>query len=185
MTAEEVAHGKLSTRLRSVQNQLSNFADERPVSFCCFAPGSAYVATGSWSNVIKLWSVPDCKVVNTLRGHTERISGLAWHPLACTGGCSPTSVNLISAACDSTAKLWSLEGGKPLGELTGATRHPTPKPVQSSTRAHGCEAQLHASMHTSTHHTHTHAHTHSTYTCTRTHLPLPAPFPIACPRRAF
>ena len=119
VAAEEVKHQKLASRLRTVQNQLSNFGDERPISFCCFAPGSGHVATGSWSNVIKLWSVPDCKVVATLKGHTERISGLAWHPQACVGAHSPTSVHLVSAACDSKAKLWPLEGGKPLGELSG------------------------------------------------------------------
>ena len=119
VTSDEATHHKLAARLRTVQNQLSNFGDERPISFCCFSPGSRFVATGSWSNVIKLWSVPECKVVGTLKGHTERISGLAWHPQACVGGQSPTSVNLVSAACDSTARLWALEEGKLLGELKG------------------------------------------------------------------
>ena len=105
-------------KLRGVTNMLSNFGDERPISFVCFAPRSKVVATGSWSNLVKLWSVPDCACLATLKGHTERISGLAWHPES-GAALSPTSVNLVSASCDSTAKLWPLEGGKALGELTG------------------------------------------------------------------
>jgi len=119
VTAHETAHTELSRRVKGVQNQLSNFADERPISFVAFAPGSQMVATGSWSALVKLWSVPDCKLVATLKGHTERISGLAWHPHAGGGALSPSAVNLVSAACDGTAKLWSLEGTKPLGELAG------------------------------------------------------------------
>ena len=110
---------RLGTRLKAVTNQLSNFGDERPISFCSFSPGSGYVATGSWSALVKLWSIPDSNCVATLRGHGERISGLAWHPHACVGGLSPTAANLVSASCDSTAKLWPLEGGKPLGSLEG------------------------------------------------------------------
>lgn len=116
--ADDLRHARLSTRLKGVQNQLSNFGDDRPISFVSFAPGSQVVATGSWSATVKLWSVPECKPLATLKGHSERISGLAWHPGAC-GSQSPTSVNLLSASCDSTAKLWPLEGGKPLGELSG------------------------------------------------------------------
>ena len=100
VTAHETAHTELSRRVKGVQNQLSNFADERPISFVAFAPGSQMVATGSWSALVKLWSVPDCKLVATLKGHTERISGLAWHPHAGGGALSPSAVNLVSAACD-------------------------------------------------------------------------------------
>lgn len=119
VAAYENSLSELGRRLKGVANQLSNFADERPISFVAFAPGSQLVATGSWSNLIKLWSVPDCKQISTLKGHTERISGLAWHPLVGGGSLAPTTAHLVSAACDGTAKLWPLEGGKPLGELKG------------------------------------------------------------------
>lgn len=56
--------------------------------------------------------------VSTLRSHTERVSGLAWHPQA-TQGLSPTAANLVSGGCDSVAKLWPLEGSEPVGELKG------------------------------------------------------------------
>jgi len=117
VAAHESSYRDLASRLRGVQNQLSNFGDERPISFVTFSPGSSVVATGSWSAQIKLWSVPDCRELAVLKGHSERISGLAWHPQACSS-LSPTAANLVSASCDGTARLWSLEGAK-LGELTG------------------------------------------------------------------
>lgn len=61
VTAQEATMLSLESGLRGVQNQLSNFGDDRPISAVAFAPGSGYVATGSWSSVIKLWSVPDCR----------------------------------------------------------------------------------------------------------------------------
>jgi len=54
--------------------------------------------------------------VATLRGHTERISGLAWHPQADKR--SSGEAALVSAGCDSLAKLWS-SSGQELGELRG------------------------------------------------------------------
>ena len=116
--AHERSLRDMGARLRGVENQLSNFADERPISFCSFSPTSSTVATGSWSALVKLWSMPDCKCVATLKGHAERISGLAWHPQACVSQ-SATSCNLLSASCDATAKLWALDGSKPLGTLVG------------------------------------------------------------------
>jgi hypothetical protein len=80
VAAHEASQQRVAARLRTVQNQLSNFGDERPISFVSFAPGSSLVATGSWSNLVKLWSIPDCNCVATLKGHSERISGLSWHP---------------------------------------------------------------------------------------------------------
>ena len=53
--------------LRGVQNQLSNFGDDRPISAVAFAPGSGLCATGSWSHMVKIWSVPDCKQVQPTR----------------------------------------------------------------------------------------------------------------------
>ena len=33
------------------------------VECCAFSPGSGLCATGSWSHMVKIWSVPDCKQV--------------------------------------------------------------------------------------------------------------------------
>ena len=94
-----------------MQNQLSNFGDDRPISAVAFSPGSGLCATGSWSHMVKIWSVPDCKQVSTLKGHTERIAGLAWHPEA-TKGLSPSAANLVSGGCSWFPPLSSIPAGR-------------------------------------------------------------------------
>jgi U4/U6 small nuclear ribonucleoprotein PRP4 len=118
VTSQESTQIGLEGELRGVQNQLSNFGDDRPISAVAFSPGSGLCATGSWSHMVKIWSVPDCKQVSTLRGHTERVAGLSWHPEA-TKGLSPSAANLVSGGCDGVAKLWSLDATEPVGELKG------------------------------------------------------------------
>eukprot|EP00310_Coccolithus_braarudii_P012532 CAMPEP_0183354302 /NCGR_PEP_ID=MMETSP0164_2-20130417/37225_1 /TAXON_ID=221442 /ORGANISM="Coccolithus pelagicus ssp braarudi, Strain PLY182g" /LENGTH=519 /DNA_ID=CAMNT_0025527157 /DNA_START=80 /DNA_END=1636 /DNA_ORIENTATION=+ len=117
-TSEVSAYKSLEHYLGAVENQLSNFGDDRPVSFIAFSPGSKMCATGSWSSVIKLWNIPSCSAITTLRGHTERISGLAWHPAA-NSTQSVSEVNLVSGGCDGVARLWSLQSSRAVGELVG------------------------------------------------------------------
>jgi U4/U6 small nuclear ribonucleoprotein PRP4 len=45
VAAHEATHRKLTGRLRTVENQLSNFGDERPISFVSFAPGTVPMLT--------------------------------------------------------------------------------------------------------------------------------------------
>ena len=46
VTGFERDNALLASKLSGVQNQLSNFGDERPVSYCAFAPGGGTCATG-------------------------------------------------------------------------------------------------------------------------------------------
>ena len=82
------------------------FGDDRPLSFCAFAPNSQLLATGSWTGLVKLWSVPGSDVLFTFRGHKDRVSGLDFHPLS-TRGQSKESLNMVSGASDGSAHLWS------------------------------------------------------------------------------
>jgi len=88
-----------------------------------FAPNGEILATGSWSSSVKLWNVPACTPIRTLRGephhifplhpssymlgHSDRVGGVAWHPQA-TLTQSADSVNLVSGAGDACINLWSL-----------------------------------------------------------------------------
>lgn len=116
----------------------SQTADERAISMVRFSPSGSHLATGSWSGGVKLWNIPSATHHRTLRGHTEKVGGVAWHPRATLD--QPTSaVNLVSGAADNNVHLWNLEQDTPIGTLRGhAARvarvavHPSGKYVGSA-----------------------------------------------------
>ncbi|KAF0700689.1 Aste57867_8743 [Aphanomyces stellatus] len=89
----------------------SQLADVRPLSVIRYAPDATHVATGSWSSLVKVWDAKSCALVHTFHGHTDRITGLAWHP-------SKNHV-LASASADGTAMLWKGGETKPSVTLKG------------------------------------------------------------------
>src|SRR5258707_9136827 len=56
--------------VKTTQNIGSQIGDDRPISVVRFSPNSKLLATGSWTGLVKVWSVPDCKLSSTLRGRT-------------------------------------------------------------------------------------------------------------------
>lgn len=64
--------------------------------------------TGTWSGLCKLWSVPNCELLGTFRGHTDRIGGIAFHPEA-TISLEKSVMNFATSGADSAIHLWSLE----------------------------------------------------------------------------
>ncbi|XP_065829945.1 U4/U6 small nuclear ribonucleoprotein Prp4-like [Oscarella lobularis] len=106
----------LHKRLRTFSNYCSQVGDERPVSVCQFAANSKLLATGSWTGLCKLWSIPQCEEIRVLRGHDSRVGGIAFHPEA-TVGLSDSAACLASGAADGKINLWSLESDVPLASL--------------------------------------------------------------------
>ncbi|KAA1475472.1 U4/U6 snRNP-specific spliceosomal protein [Dentipellis sp. KUC8613] len=104
--------------VKSFSNLGSQIGDERPVSQVRFSPNNEMLATGSWSGSVKLWNVPACTPIRTLRGHSDRVGGVAWHPQA-TLTQSPDAVNLASGAGDTCVNLWSLNSETPLATMKG------------------------------------------------------------------
>ncbi|TFY58231.1 hypothetical protein EVG20_g8231 [Dentipellis fragilis] len=104
--------------VKSFSNLGSQIGDERPVSQVRFSPNNEMLATGSWSGSVKLWNVPACTPIRTLRGHSDRVGGVAWHPQA-TLTQSPDAVNLASGAGDTCVNLWSLNSETPLAVMKG------------------------------------------------------------------
>uniref|UniRef100_A0A8C7SU28 Pre-mRNA splicing tri-snRNP complex factor PRPF4 n=1 Tax=Oncorhynchus mykiss TaxID=8022 RepID=A0A8C7SU28_ONCMY len=118
---------ELHKTLRNLNNFCSQIGDDRPISFCQFSPNSKMLVTASWSGLCKLWNVPDCTLVRTLRvaevdmlmccnrgnpslysdvpvadieGHSMRVARVAWHP----------SGRFLGTTCyDNSWRLWDLE----------------------------------------------------------------------------
>lgn len=104
--------------LKTFSTFSSQFADERPLSFCKFSPNSRLLSSGSWNGSVKLWTIPGMQNIKTLRGHKDRISAIDFHPNS-TLKQSPSALNLVSSAADGTVNLWSLEKDTPIGSLVG------------------------------------------------------------------
>ncbi|CCX34802.1 WD40-repeat-containing domain protein [Pyronema domesticum] len=96
----------------------SQIAGDRPVSIARFSPDSKLIAAGSWSGTIRMLGVPDLEEKGMLRGHTDRIGGISWHPEA-TKTMSPESVNLATGGGEGKIHLWNLKQQTPLATLEG------------------------------------------------------------------
>ncbi|KAI5288695.1 hypothetical protein KEM52_001060, partial [Ascosphaera acerosa] len=115
---------------RAVKDKLRNFdlfgsqiAGERPVSIARFSPSGTTVAAGNWAGGIKLLDVPNLNETRTLRGHTDRVGGIAWFPEATlpSSTVSESSLNLASGGGEGNVNLWSLTQDTPLATLSGHT----------------------------------------------------------------
>ncbi|KAG0252373.1 hypothetical protein BG011_007014 [Mortierella polycephala] len=82
------------------------------------ATATNFLATGSFGGLCKIWSVPDSKLVHTLRGHTDKVGGIKWHPNAHISQ-DRGAVNLASGGGDGLVHLWSLESNTPIQTLKG------------------------------------------------------------------
>jgi len=109
---------EIQKKVKQLDIQASQIVDSRPVSFCQFSPDSSMLATASWSGVCKLWTVPECKEVRTLRGHTTHVGAIVWNPKATMSLDSPDPC-LASCASDGSVKLWSLDSDEPLADIEG------------------------------------------------------------------
>ncbi|CAF4625042.1 unnamed protein product [Rotaria sp. Silwood1] len=108
----------LYRRLRSTTLHCSQVGDNRPLSYCEFSPNDQMVAVSSWSGLCKLWTIPDCKPVRTLRGHIVNACCISWHPQS-TLTQDPAMINLASSSFDGSVKLWNLESDEPIAEIEG------------------------------------------------------------------
>lgn len=103
---------KVVTAARTVSAVASQYGDERPISCCQFDAAGARLATGSWSTMVKVWDASSCELLESKRGHTERVAGVAFHPRGDAG----STIDLASGAADRLVMLW--ERGKPTAAAT-------------------------------------------------------------------
>ncbi|KAN0063678.1 hypothetical protein ACQY0O_003727 [Thecaphora frezii] len=104
--------------IKHYSNLGSQIGADRPISMTRFSPDASMLATGSWSGSVKLWNIPSASEKATLRAHSDKVGGVAWHPKA-TIGQSENAVNLVTGAADETVCLWSLTSDRPLATLKG------------------------------------------------------------------
>ncbi|XP_077862427.1 U4/U6 small nuclear ribonucleoprotein Prp4-like [Saccoglossus kowalevskii] len=110
--------------IRSLNNQCSQIGDTRPISSCQFSPDGKILATSSWSGLCKLWSIPNCELIRTLRGHNHNVGCIVFHPQA-TIGIDNSACCMASCDADGSVKLWSLESDEPVADIEGHTQRVT------------------------------------------------------------
>lgn len=96
----------------------SQIGDERPIAQVRYSPNSKLLLTGSWTGNARLWDMPNCTLRSTMRGHADRVGGVAWHPQA-TLSQSEEAVNFATGAADGLVKIWSLASEKSLATFEG------------------------------------------------------------------
>jgi U4/U6 small nuclear ribonucleoprotein PRP4 len=115
---------KLYDSLRKLNVQASQVGDNRPLSCVKCSPGGGLIASGALSNAVKVWDMDQgltqIGVLGGVEGHTERNTGLAWHPTAQLTSDSPI---LATSAADKTAKIWKLRLGDMEDNESGSADH--------------------------------------------------------------
>ena len=85
-SARMAKNQEVTRKVKATDLQASQIADQRPISWCAFAPDSKHLATASWSGLCKIWAVPECREVRTLRGHVANVGAVAFNPTSAGGG---------------------------------------------------------------------------------------------------
>lgn len=112
---------ELQKKLQALSIYCSQIGDTRPISYCQFSPDSKMLATASWSGLCKLWTVPNCEILKTFRGHNCNVGAIVFHPKAMEDEQSVCA--LASCAADGSVKLWNFESEEPLADVEGHSPH--------------------------------------------------------------
>lgn len=112
---------ELQKRLQSVELDCSQVGDDRAISQCAFNFDSSLLLTSSWSGLCKLWSVPDCGLVQTLRGHAFFTSSIAFRPGVPRDETKVAA--MASADFEGVVKLWSFGSEEAIADISGHIPH--------------------------------------------------------------
>ncbi|XP_058059445.1 U4/U6 small nuclear ribonucleoprotein Prp4 [Anopheles bellator] len=112
---------ELQKRIQQLAPQCSQVGDTRPITGCCISGDSSLLLTCSLSSLCKVWSVPDCTLKQTLRGHKCNVSDVAFRP----GVASDSNAEVAMASCsfDGTVKLWSYDSEESIADINGHVPH--------------------------------------------------------------
>lgn len=108
VTIPEVRLGvisKLSQTIQSTEeiNRIEGY--EKNVTALSFSNNSKMLALASEDRTVKIWSIPDGRLIKTLNGHTKSVTSVSF---------SPDGKMLATASEDETAKIWSIPEGRPI-----------------------------------------------------------------------
>ncbi|KAK3694702.1 WD40-repeat-containing domain protein [Podospora appendiculata] len=132
---------EVKEKLQAFELQGSQTAGDRHISMTRISPNGEIVATGNWGGQIKLIEIPSLEQKRTLRGHTNKVSGLSWMPGSTLPehNISPDTVNLASGGAEGQVHLWSLTQDTPISTLSGHSQrvcrvefHPSGKYLASA-----------------------------------------------------
>lgn len=112
---------ELQKKIQALQPQCSQVGDIRPISACAFNDDSTLLLTSSWSGLCKVWSVPDCELKQTLRGHTHHVGGVAFRKN--TSSDCFNEVTMASCSTDGMVKLWGFNSEESIADISGHTPH--------------------------------------------------------------
>ncbi|CAG9826850.1 unnamed protein product [Diabrotica balteata] len=113
---------ELQKKIHAMSIYCSQVGDVRPISYCQFSPDSKLLATASWSGLCKVWSVPDCELKQTLKGHTCNVGAIVFHPNA-TSESEEKICSMASCAADGSVKLWDFASEEPIADIEGHMPH--------------------------------------------------------------
>jgi len=112
---------ELQKKIQALMPQSSQVGDVRPVSACNFNSDSTMLITASWSGLCKVWSVPDCELKQTLKGHSHHVGGVAFRNNTsedCFG-----EVTMASCSADGMVKLWGFGSEESIADISGHMPH--------------------------------------------------------------
>jgi U4/U6 small nuclear ribonucleoprotein PRP4 len=99
---ENLSVYRLYQHHKEVVVNLSQYGDERPLSTVRYSPNGEFLASASLSPLIKTWNASTLSNCHTLRGHSDRVTGLAWKQF------NAGDAHLLgSSSADGTAIIWN------------------------------------------------------------------------------
>lgn len=112
---------ELQKKIQALAPQCSQVGDVRPISACAFNADSSLLITSSWSGLCKVWSMPNCELKQTLRGHTHHVGGVAFRNNISTDCFN--EVTMATSANDGMVKLWGFNSEESIADISGHVPH--------------------------------------------------------------
>lgn len=97
------ANGEIQLLNAGSDTKATTVSEARNVSNIVFSVDNSLMATASGDKTIKLWTIPDGKLVSTLKGHTDGVLGLRF---------ARNDKFIVSIGEDKSVKLWSIDSSK-------------------------------------------------------------------------